>query len=60
MAELVDVNQMDYKRRYKIGTRYIDVLGQIFRYVKIDFGSAGKINNKIKRIVQYRWIQVRL
>ena len=55
-----NLSQTDFKRGYRIGTRYINELSAIFKYVKIDFGSAGKINGKTKRIIQYRWIQVRL
>lgn len=55
-----NLSRIDYVRKYKIGTRYMTELGSIFKYVKMDLGVAGKINGKIRRIIQYVWIQVRL
>ena len=58
--EKPNLYKIDNKRKYRIGTRYMTKLGAIFRYVKIDFGSVGKINGKLMRNIIYRWIQVRM
>ncbi|KKN77463.1 hypothetical protein LCGC14_0360220 [marine sediment metagenome] len=55
-----DLNESSRFRRYKIGTRYADELGRMWRYVKIDFGVAGKIKNKAIRNIIYKWSLYRL
>lgn len=56
----IGLNNIDYVRKHRLGTCYVLPNGWKFKYVKIDLGSAGKINGKIMRNIQYRWIQVPL
>ncbi len=53
-----DVHKQSYTREYRIGTLFKIVLGALYRYVKIDLGSAGKDNKgkRLGRIIVYVWV----
>lgn len=53
-------NYISSTREHRLGTRLILPTGEAFQYAKIDLGSLGKINGKITRSIQYRWIRVPL
>ncbi len=55
----LDLGRVDYSRKYRIGTQFMTSNREVFKYVKIDLGSAGKIDGKTMRIIIYRWIQWR-
>ncbi len=54
-----DLSRVDSGSKYRIGTLYMTPDKKVFKYVKIDLGSAGKIDGKTMRIIIYRWIQWR-
>ena len=49
---------VNYKRKYKIGTRLYMPSGALYRYVKVDMGSLGKINGKPTRAIVYMWAAI--
>lgn len=52
----------DFERKYKLGTRKIDDLGQMSKYGKIDFGLLGtdsKTGKKYRNIC-YAWIIIKI
>ena len=51
-----DLNRIDSERKYKIGTLFMTSLKRVFKYVKIDLGSAGLYDGRYYRIIIYRWI----
>ena len=58
----IDPNIIDTKRLHKLGTRLITVLGEVYQYAKIDFGSLGKCiegSDKTYRKIEYRWIRTK-
>ncbi len=54
-SEAPDVDRIDYTKGYRLGTRVILPLGEVFQYGKIDFGIVGKDNGKAFRNIQYKW-----
>ena len=59
-SELPSITRIDYTRKFRLGTRLITEIGEVFTYVKIDFGSLGKCivgSDKIYRYVVYRWLR---
>lgn len=51
----------EYKRNFRLGTRFINWNGQILKYAKIDFGTLGKSDDgKHCRHVCYAWIKVKI
>ncbi len=49
--ELPDIDRIDSAKGYRLGTRFVMPLGEVFQYGKIDFGIAGGA----VRNIQYRW-----
>lgn len=52
----INVNERSDNREHRIGTRYRQPDGAIFKYAKIDFGTLGKVDGKMMRLVQYQWL----
>ena len=52
----VNVNKIDYDRKYKLGTLFLNEIGGKFQYAKVDFGVVGKTKNgKVLRHIRYMW-----
>lgn len=51
----------DFKRKFRLGTKFIDEIGIIYKYVKIDAGIVGK-DEKGKSIknIFYGWMVTHL
>lgn len=59
--ELPNPDIMTTARLFKLGTRFMDVLGVTYKYAKLDFGVVGKDveTNKVYRHIEYQWIRIR-
>lgn len=53
-----NMTQVDYEPQFELGTRYIDSIGHVYRYCKLDAGVVGITNemNEELRNICYRWI----
>ena len=53
-----DTSKQSCTREYRIGTLFKTALGLLYRYVKIDLGSAGKDNKgkRLGRVIVYTWV----
>ncbi len=60
--KVLDISRIDYERKYRIGTRFVNALGLKCKYAKVDFGIVGRDTKtgKVRRSVQYMWLPVRL
>ncbi len=58
----IDTSVISLTRQYKLGVRYITVLGEIFKYCKLDFGNLSEDakTNLLYNYIEYRWIRVYL
>ncbi|KKM72800.1 hypothetical protein LCGC14_1416910 [marine sediment metagenome] len=58
----VDMSQIDYEEKYRVGTRFVDALGVTYKYAKVDFGICGRDaeTGKVYRDIRYCWFCVRL
>jgi hypothetical protein len=59
--EFPDLINNTYKRKFRLGTRYMNELRQIFKYCKFDFGVVGKdpTTGKVYRHIEFGWIRTK-
>jgi len=51
--------KLSEKREFKLGTTYVDENNRFWKYAKIDFGVAGKVENKTYHNIKYGWVRWR-